>query len=249
MGKSIFDGRVQIKYSYGCYGMTRGGGKTWHGGMDIVGVDSDIILMPYYEMPDGTQKPIKGRVTRARIVTDHSDRTWEWGYYVCVQLDADQTPMRSISCTSAIAPACLSMSVIASSAASSLPSWARQAMQRARTRTVILKCEPRPAARGLTLRPMQLSPTRQASMALLRQRTSLQKSLPTAKKLSLLFCRTSLLALSAVAMPPQLLRSARNTARRQTATLMLRITCRSSASAAWRRLLQTLCWRFARNAS
>lgn len=92
MGKSIFDGRVQIKYSYGCYGMTRGGGKTWHGGMDIVGVDSDIILMPYYEMPDGTQKPIKGRVTRARIVTDHSDRTWEWGYYVCVQLDADQTP-------------------------------------------------------------------------------------------------------------------------------------------------------------
>lgn len=46
MGKSIFDGRVQIKYSYGCYGMTRGGGKTWHGGMDIVGVDSDIILMP-----------------------------------------------------------------------------------------------------------------------------------------------------------------------------------------------------------
>lgn len=45
MGKSIFDGRVQIKYSYGCYGMTRGGGKTWHGGMDIVGVDSDIMQM------------------------------------------------------------------------------------------------------------------------------------------------------------------------------------------------------------
>ena len=41
-------------------------------------------------------------------------------------------------------------------------------------------------------------------MALLRQRTSLPKSLPTAKKLPLLFCRTSLLALSAVAMPPQL---------------------------------------------
>lgn len=79
------------------------------------------------------------------------------------------------------------------------------------------------------------------NLALLRQRTSRPKSLPTAKKLPLLFCRTSLLALSAVAMPPQLLRSARNTARRQTATLMLRITCRSSASAAWCRLLQTLC--------
>ena len=35
MGKSIFDGRVQIKYSYGCYGMTRGGGKTWHGGRQL----------------------------------------------------------------------------------------------------------------------------------------------------------------------------------------------------------------------
>ena len=79
--------------------------------------------------------------------------------------------------------------------------------------------------------------------------TGERPALPTAKKLPLLFCRTSLLALSAVAMPPQLLRSARNTARRQTATLMLRITCRSSASAAWCRLLQTLCWRFARNAS
>lgn len=60
MGKSIFDGRVQIKYSYGCYGMTRGGGKTWHGGMDIVGVDSDIILMPYYERcPTARRSPSK----------------------------------------------------------------------------------------------------------------------------------------------------------------------------------------------
>ena len=232
MGKSIFDGRVQIKYSYGCYGMTRGGGKTWHGGMDIVGVDSDIILMPYYEMPDGTQKPIKGRVTRARIVTDHSDRTWEWGYYVCVQLDADQTPdavnfMYFCHCSRLLV----------------------DVGDRVISGQQLAIMEPRPAARGLTLRPMQPSPTRQASMALLRQRTSLPKSLPTAKKLPLLFCRTSLLALSAVAMPPQLLRSARNTARRQTATLMLRITCRSSASAAWCRLLQTLCWRFARNAS
>lgn len=249
MGKSIFDGRVQIKYSYGCYGMTRGGGKTWHGGMDIVGVDSDIILMPYYEMPDGTQKPIKGRVTRARIVTDHSDRTWEWGYYVCVQLDADQTPdavnfMYFCHCSRLLVD--VGDRVISGQ---QLAIMGETGNAEARTRTVILKYEPRPAARGLTLRPMQLSPTRQASMALLRQRTSLPKSLPTAKKLPLLFCRTSLLALSAVAMPPQLLRSARNTARLQTATLMLRITCRSSASAAWCRLLQTLCWPSARSAS
>ena len=159
-------------------------------------------------------------------------------------------PMRSISCTSAIAPACLSMSVIASSAASSLPSWARQAMQRARTRTVILKCEPRPAARGLTLRPMQLSPTRQASMALLRQRTSLQKSPANSEK----SCHFSFAEHHC--WPCQQWRCRRSCCGLQgtrhdgeTATLMLRITCRSSASAAWRRLLQTLCWRFARNAS
>ena len=45
-------------------------------------------------------------------------------------------------------------------------------------------------------------------MALLRQRTSLPKSRQQ-RKAPLLFCRTSLLALSAVAMPPQLLRSAK----------------------------------------
>ena len=26
------------------------------------------------------------------IVTDRRDKTWEWGYYVCVQLDRGQTP-------------------------------------------------------------------------------------------------------------------------------------------------------------
>ena len=56
MGKSIFDGRVQIKYSYGCYGMTRGGGKTWHGGMDIVGVDGDSRTM---RCPTARRSPSK----------------------------------------------------------------------------------------------------------------------------------------------------------------------------------------------
>ena len=31
-------------------------------------------------------------MTRARIVTDKSNKTWEWGWYVCVRLDANQTP-------------------------------------------------------------------------------------------------------------------------------------------------------------
>lgn len=84
---SIFYGRVQVVYSWGRYGWTRGGGKTWHGGIDLVGLDDKTIHMPYYK-----GKKITGKVVRARIVLDHSNKTWEWGYYVCVQLDANQTP-------------------------------------------------------------------------------------------------------------------------------------------------------------
>ena len=83
----IFNGRVQVKYSYGRYGWTRDGGKTWHGGLDVIGLDDKTIRMPYYK-----GKKITGKVIRARIVHDHSNKTWEWGWYVCVQLDADQTP-------------------------------------------------------------------------------------------------------------------------------------------------------------
>ena len=249
MGKSIFDGRVQIKYSYGCYGMTRGGGKTWHGGMDIVGVDSDIILMPYYEMPDGTQKPIKGRVTRARIVTDHSDRTWEWGYYVCVQLDADQTPdavnfMYFCHCSRLLVD--VGDRVISGQQLAIMGETGN-----AEGTHPHCHFEVRATASGKGLDP--------TAYAAIPNKAGIYGAAPAAdkpaeipansEKAATLFCRTSLLALSAVAMPPQLLRSARNTARLQTATLMLRITCRSSASAAWCRLLQTLCWRFARSAS
>ena len=87
MQTGIFNGRSQIVYSYGCYGYTRGGGATWHGGLDLVGLDDNFIRMPSYK-----GKAIQGTVTRARIVTDHSDKTWEWGWYVCVQLDDAQTP-------------------------------------------------------------------------------------------------------------------------------------------------------------
>ena len=88
----IFSGRVQIPYAYGCYGYTRGGGATWHGGIDLVGLDDTTIRMPWYTAPDGSRKAITGKVITARIVTDHSNPTWEWGYYVCVRLDAAQTP-------------------------------------------------------------------------------------------------------------------------------------------------------------
>ena len=82
----IFKGRVQIPYAYGRYGWTRGGGKTWHGGIDLVGLDDPTICMPYYTAADGAQKAIRGTVTRARKVDRSTgDPTWEWGWYVCVQ--------------------------------------------------------------------------------------------------------------------------------------------------------------------
>lgn len=92
MAQRIFDGRNQVVYSYGRYGYTRGGGKTWHGGLDIVGVDDTTVRMPSYFAADGTEKTLTGTVTRARIVTDKSNKTWEWGYYVCVKLDSGLTP-------------------------------------------------------------------------------------------------------------------------------------------------------------
>lgn len=83
----IFSGRNLVKYPYSCYGYTRGGGKTWHDGIDVFGMDDDKIRMPGYN-----GKSIAGTVVTARIVTNKSNKTWEWGYYVCVKLDANQTP-------------------------------------------------------------------------------------------------------------------------------------------------------------
>ena len=88
----IFAGRTRVRYGYSCYGKTRGNGTIWHYGIDEEGLDSSVILMPPYYNADGTKKSISGTVVTARIVTDHSNLTWEWGYYVCVKLDANQTP-------------------------------------------------------------------------------------------------------------------------------------------------------------
>ena len=93
MQTGIFNGRVLVPYAYGCYGYTRGGGKTWHGGIDLVGADDPTIRMPYYTAADGSQKPIRGTVVTARKVDRSTGNlTWEWGWYVCVKLDAAQTP-------------------------------------------------------------------------------------------------------------------------------------------------------------
>lgn len=85
----LFKGRSEVRYNYGRYGKVRCLGTVWHYGIDIIGLDDDTIYMPGYN-----GKSISGKVTRARIVTDKSNKTWEWGYYVCVQLDDAQTPDR-----------------------------------------------------------------------------------------------------------------------------------------------------------
>lgn len=89
----IFEGRVLVPYAYGCFGWTRGGGSVWHGGIDLVGADDPTIRMPYYTAAEGSQRAIRGTVITARKVDKSTgNRTWEWGWYVCVRLDANQTP-------------------------------------------------------------------------------------------------------------------------------------------------------------
>ncbi len=85
----IFEGRTRVRYGYARYGWTRGGGKTWHGGIDLEALDDATIRMPYYN-----GKRISGKVVTARQVTNHNNKTWEWGWYVCVHLDTNQTPDR-----------------------------------------------------------------------------------------------------------------------------------------------------------
>ena len=92
---SICVGRVQIVYSYGCYGYTRGSGSTWHGGLDLVCLDDTTIRMPYYTAADGTRRAIKGTVVTARIVTDHTNLTWEWGVLCMCPFGRRPDPRRS----------------------------------------------------------------------------------------------------------------------------------------------------------
>ena len=85
---AIFKGRTRVRYGYSRWGYTRNNGKGWHGGSDEEGLDSDTILMPDYK-----GKSISGRVITARKVDKSTgSKTWEWGWYVCVELDAGQTP-------------------------------------------------------------------------------------------------------------------------------------------------------------
>lgn len=83
----ICTGRTRVRYDYSRFGWTRGNGTIWHGGSD-----EELLDDPTIRMPDYNGKTITGTVDIATIVTDHRDLTWEWGYFVRVRLDADQTP-------------------------------------------------------------------------------------------------------------------------------------------------------------
>ena len=63
----LFRGRNRIRYGYARWGYTRGGGKTWHGGADVEGLDDTTIRMPGYGLGAG-RHAISGTVVTARRV-------------------------------------------------------------------------------------------------------------------------------------------------------------------------------------
>ncbi len=84
----IFNGRNEVPFYYSAYGYTRGGGTTFHGGIDIVGLDDDGINMPSYK-----GERISGTVVASAFIPQSTgNATWEWGNYICVQLNANATP-------------------------------------------------------------------------------------------------------------------------------------------------------------
>ena len=44
----LFCGRNRIRYGYARCGYTRGGGKTWHGGAAVEGLDDTTNRLPGY---------------------------------------------------------------------------------------------------------------------------------------------------------------------------------------------------------
>lgn len=67
----IFKGKYHVTSPFGY--RTLNGVRDYHRGIDVVGVDSKDI-----------RAVCGGKVTSSLIITDRSNKTWEWGNYVCI---------------------------------------------------------------------------------------------------------------------------------------------------------------------
>lgn len=64
-------GTVRVTSAFGT--RTLNGVSDNHKGIDLVGTDKTVVAV------------LPGKVLFSRMITDKSNRTWEWGNYVCVQ--------------------------------------------------------------------------------------------------------------------------------------------------------------------
>lgn len=72
-----YSGRFRVASPYGSRtDPITGEADAWHGGIDLVGISSKEI-----------RALTGGTVLRSRMVTDRTNRTWEWGNYVSVAGD------------------------------------------------------------------------------------------------------------------------------------------------------------------
>jgi len=69
-------GRFKLTSRYGWRSDPFTGKQAFHGGIDLVGIDTKNIVC----VKDGV-------VVRSRIVTDRADATWQWGEYAAVSSD------------------------------------------------------------------------------------------------------------------------------------------------------------------
>lgn len=75
-----YKGSFRLVSPYGYRSDPFSGETAWHGGIDLVGCHSKEICAVF-----------SGTVVRSRMVSDLSNRTWEWGNYVSVAGDDGMT--------------------------------------------------------------------------------------------------------------------------------------------------------------
>lgn len=69
-----YNGKVKVESRYGYRVLN--GETNWHNGIDLVGMDSKIII-----------SPCDGVVRSSTIITDKTNKTWEWGNYIRIDCE------------------------------------------------------------------------------------------------------------------------------------------------------------------